>query len=1051
MSESVLTSKIVFKMIVLRYLLLFCLFSIPFQSVYAQSARIKLETQSLKTYPFDDPDPVPIWVSNPKIYPYFKYEGYQQEGSAQDWQVVHLENDHIEVWVLPEVGGKVWGAREKSTGEEFIYRNEVMKFRNIAMRGPWTSGGIEFNFGIIGHHPSTATPVDYKIVEEEDGSVSCWVGNMDLASRTQWRVRIHLPKDKAYFETQALWYNPTALHQSYYNWMTGAAFASDDLEFYCPGDQYLEHSGDPRPWPNEYGRHIAEYRENDFLSHKSYHVVGEYNDFFGGYFKDQGYGFGHWSPYEAMPGQKLWLWSLARNGGIWEELLTDTDGQYIEFQAGRLFNQYSPGSDRNPITQAVFPPHTTDQWQELWFPVKSIGGLTDVSPSAVLHVEQQDGRLQIGINALEKAAGTLKVYDGERLAFEKAVSLDPMGVLQESIPWPATQQPFRITVEEMDLDYSNAPGALSLDRPFRKPRPDGVPTFELNYRAGLEAMDFREYARAEQLLQASLEDNPAHLDALAALAEIYYRQGRHEAGLEPARRALSIDTYHPAANFMAGILYQARQDPINALEALGWAARSMEYRSAAYGIMAQIYLSQDRPEKAVDYGMQALDFNRYNVQAQEVLAVAYRLQGNKLKAQEIISTLVEMDPLSHFAAFEQSLLDGTHTSKQQFVENIRHEMPYQTFLEVALNYVGMGQKDLALSVLELAPDQPLVTIWQAFLKNDPGLLTSAVSDPADLVFPFRRETIDALRWATGQNQHWKLNYYLALNLMGKDRKEEANQIFASLQDHPDYAYFYLTRAHTREATDPQGAQQDLERALTMAPDSWRIRHALTQHHHRQNEYEAAVKTSEAAYRQYPENYTLGMDQVQALIYTGQYEPALKILETLKVLPFEGASESRRLYEWAHLGRALELIRTQQYRPAIRILEAYKQWPERLGVGKPFDPDERLADHLLAYSYDRSGAKAAAEKARERMLAFTRQNPLRHSLDAVLAFQLMTPKALSELAIHQYSDPEKLPVATRWALAKAQGAETEAKVIEQAHRGLFGSPAFQFLRAALELE
>lgn len=36
-----------------------------------------------------------------------------------------------------------------------------MKFRDIAMRGPWTSGGIEFNFGIIGHAPTTSTPVDY--------------------------------------------------------------------------------------------------------------------------------------------------------------------------------------------------------------------------------------------------------------------------------------------------------------------------------------------------------------------------------------------------------------------------------------------------------------------------------------------------------------------------------------------------------------------------------------------------------------------------------------------------------------------------------------------------------------------------------------------------------------------------------------------------------------------------------------------------------------------------------------------------------------------------
>ena len=57
-----------------------------------------------------------------------------------------MENEHIEVYVLPEVGGKIWGAIDKSNGEEFIYRNEVMKFRNISLRGPWTSGGIEFNF-----------------------------------------------------------------------------------------------------------------------------------------------------------------------------------------------------------------------------------------------------------------------------------------------------------------------------------------------------------------------------------------------------------------------------------------------------------------------------------------------------------------------------------------------------------------------------------------------------------------------------------------------------------------------------------------------------------------------------------------------------------------------------------------------------------------------------------------------------------------------------------------------------------------------------------------
>ncbi len=93
------------------------------------------------------------------------------------------------------MGGKVWGATEKSTGREFVYQNHVMKFRAIGIRGPWTSGGIEHNFGLdLGHAPWTASPVDYILKENDDGSVSCIVGGLDLASRTQWRVNILLPK-----------------------------------------------------------------------------------------------------------------------------------------------------------------------------------------------------------------------------------------------------------------------------------------------------------------------------------------------------------------------------------------------------------------------------------------------------------------------------------------------------------------------------------------------------------------------------------------------------------------------------------------------------------------------------------------------------------------------------------------------------------------------------------------------------------------------------------------------------------------------------------------
>ncbi|MBL0110582.1 MAG: DUF5107 domain-containing protein [Saprospiraceae bacterium] len=82
-----------------------------------------------------------------------------------------MENQYIKLMILPEIGGKIWAAWDKASGEAFIYNNQVVKFRDVAMRGPWTSGGIEANYGIIGHTPNCATPVDYKTQSNADRSV----------------------------------------------------------------------------------------------------------------------------------------------------------------------------------------------------------------------------------------------------------------------------------------------------------------------------------------------------------------------------------------------------------------------------------------------------------------------------------------------------------------------------------------------------------------------------------------------------------------------------------------------------------------------------------------------------------------------------------------------------------------------------------------------------------------------------------------------------------------------------------------------------------------
>ncbi|HUQ65209.1 MAG TPA: DUF5107 domain-containing protein, partial [Flavitalea sp.] len=216
------------------------LLSIGIVSYQQGPAKVTESKKVFKTYPFSDPDPVP---EIGKVYPYYRFDGYTNKGVNKEWKVVELENDYIKVMILPEIGGKIWAAFEKTTGKSFVYYNQVVKFRDVAMRGPWTSGGIEANYGIVGHTPNCATPVDYVTMNKKDGSVSCVIGVLDLLTRTSWRIDINLEKDKAYFTTSSSWFNSSPYEQPYYTWMNTGLKSKGNLEFVYPGTKYIGHAG----------------------------------------------------------------------------------------------------------------------------------------------------------------------------------------------------------------------------------------------------------------------------------------------------------------------------------------------------------------------------------------------------------------------------------------------------------------------------------------------------------------------------------------------------------------------------------------------------------------------------------------------------------------------------------------------------------------------------------------------------------------------------------------------------------------------------------------
>ena len=339
----------------------------------AQGAEVTVGTRAFTTYPFGDPDPVPCTAE--RRYPYFRYDGSTARPCTQAWQVVALENARLRVELLPQVGGKVYRAFDKVAGRDFLYCNRVLKFRDIAMRGPWLSGGIEFNFGIIGHAPSSATPVDWCVRTNADASVSCFVAANEYITRTAWQVEVRLAPDADAFETRTTWMNTSNLPQPYYQWMNAAYGVRGNPKLVFPGTAAIGHEGEVevRRWPHDArGRDLSVYANNAYGGNKSYHVLPGANGFYAVWWPDAGYGSFHRNlPYEKF-GRKIWLWALSRQGAIWEDLLTDADGQYMELQSGRCFNQPRGGNWRTPFKHPTFAPGATERFAESWGPVRDL-------------------------------------------------------------------------------------------------------------------------------------------------------------------------------------------------------------------------------------------------------------------------------------------------------------------------------------------------------------------------------------------------------------------------------------------------------------------------------------------------------------------------------------------------------------------------------------------------------------------------------------------------------------------------------------------------------
>ena len=290
-----------------------------------KTVRAWKEKVIIPTYEVGTPEKYPVFLekrvyqaSSGAVYHHPVIEKISDTKVDKEWNAIYIENDYIKVMILPELGGRIQMAYDKVRERHFVYYNHVIKPALVGLTGPWISGGIEFNWPQH-HRPSTYDPTDSTIEENEDGSKTIWVSELERMFRTKGMAGFTLHPDKAYIEIKAQLYNRTPHPQTFLWWANPAVAVNDHYQSVFPPDvnAVFDHGKrDVSEFPIAKGEYYkVDYSPGTDISNyknipvpTSYMAITSEYDFVGGYENDSKGGLLHIADHNVSPGKKQWTW-----------------------------------------------------------------------------------------------------------------------------------------------------------------------------------------------------------------------------------------------------------------------------------------------------------------------------------------------------------------------------------------------------------------------------------------------------------------------------------------------------------------------------------------------------------------------------------------------------------------------------------------------------------------------------------------------------------------------------------------------------------------------